>query len=171
MNLVKQHTQALHDLAEKTDFSQNLISGTVTGFQYLCYLHSKWLICSQLENKLTPWPHSDLKRSMALRQDIIEVDPRFCVRYFTSPAVAYSQYISRLPNELLAPHVYVHYLGDLYGGQMIAKNLRLPCRHLHFNNRAQCITSIREIQVEETWFADEASKAFEWVIKIYEHIG
>lgn len=169
--MIKAGTQSLHDLAEKTKFSQQMISGEVSQSQYLHYLHGKWLICSQLENNFAPWPHPDLKRSVSLRKDIIEIEPRFRIQYFTLPAVEYIQYLSGLSNELLAPHVYVHYLGDLFGGQMIAKNLRVPCRHLSFNNRTQCIASIREIQVEETWFADEANTAFEWVIKIYEHIG
>ena len=90
--------------------------------------------------------------------------------------IEYVSYLSRQfnpqANGQYKGHIYTHYLGWLYGGQMIAKNLALPKYHLQFNNPKACVDYVRNNLLGLVFDrdADEAKLAFSYTIKIYKEL-
>ncbi len=165
---LKERIDQLHKQAEQTKLSQQLVSGTISEESYLYYLASKLLISTPIEKYIQL--HTDIKRSHLILNDIRNLKIKFTPQTYLSAALDYSQYIAQLPTEQIYAHLYVNYLGDMYGGQIIAKNLPFQATHLHFDNRSECIAAIRQHVVNTDEFVQEANTAFEWIIKIYEQI-
>ena len=165
-----------HNLAEKTVIAQQMINGTIsiTTYKNLCY--QLYLIADFLETASIPnWDLTsyDINRRHAFVQDI-----SMCLSGDVKMCDATKDYINSLRNlqsvEQLKGHIYVHYLGWLYGGQMIAKKLRyLPVNHLQFVDVKAAMVYVREnILTNLTNFdANEANSAFSHIIKIYEELA
>lgn len=167
MNL-KQEVEQVHKQAEQTQLSQKLVNGTISEYEYSQYLAAKLLITNVIENKIDL--HQDTKRYYKVLHDIRAIDQQFSANLYPKEALEYSQYINSLPIDKVCAHLYVNYLGDMYGGQYIAKNLKFPCTHLSFDNMVTSITEARGYIAQEQWFADEAKTAFNWIIKVYDSI-
>ena len=86
----------------------------------------------------------------------------------------YVSHIGTIQNDpaRLYAHVYVRYLGDLYGGQIIKSKTPGLNTYLEFDNAKQLITSIREIindytKSEPDNVVGEAKKCFEYATKLF----
>jgi heme oxygenase len=86
----------------------------------------------------------------------------------TLSTVYYTRYLEMLDDDARWAHIYVHYLGNMYGGQMIGR--RLPGQHTHllFDDLKGCIAYVRDNLTNVT--AQEANVAFEWTIRIYDEL-
>jgi heme oxygenase len=163
----------LHERAEKTRFAQELINGTTDPLIYKNHCYQLYLIVDMIESQIPMI--DDLYRRHALVKDIAS-GPGMEVK--ACPAtLEYVSYLSRQldpqRNGQFNGHIYTHYLGWLYGGQMIAKKLRfLPKRHLEFNKPKECVDFVRNIFLKDLYErdAEEAKKAFEYSIRIYEEL-
>lgn len=132
-------THASHARAERVALMQQLMAGQLPLADYLGLLEQFRALYGALESALTelaarpqvarlcPPP---LWRSAALAEDIRclgLLGPPALPRPLVPATLAYVdrlQYLARhAPMSLLA-HAYVRYLGDLYGGQMLARRLR-----------------------------------------------
>lgn len=126
---LKQSTQSLHGVAEKSGLMPVLLRGQLSGAHYGVLLRNLQAIYAALERGLAHAeraPELDfapLYRSAAIAQDLeflaVPVDTPLCVA-----AQAYVQRLEVLGAEhspLLLAHAYVRYLGDLYGGQMLRR--------------------------------------------------
>jgi len=61
-------------------------------------------------------------------------------------------------------HIYVRHMGDLFGGQMLAKLLPGPNNMFKFDNMPELIKTFRtKLDIS---MADEANKAFQYNIDI-----
>ena len=80
----------------------------------------------------------------------------------------YVQYLSGLSANDRWAHVYVHYLGNMYGGQMIGKQLPGPHAHLSFEDLKGCIAYVRANLADISH--DEANTAFDWTMRIYDEL-
>ena len=162
----------LHDQAEKTRLAQELITGSIDPMVYKNYCYQLYLIADVMESKLQM--PADLHRRHLLVMDIAECP--------TGPVIAcpstieYARYLSNHYNPQihgqLKGHVYAHYLGWLYGGQMIAKRLDLPKNHLRFNDVKACVDHVRTVHLAMVFDrdAEEAKKAFAYTIRIYQEL-
>lgn len=165
---IKDKTHALHELAEKTELSKKLASGTLSKEEYLYYLASKYLISFAIESKLTV--STDISRQQKILSDIRSVSTNIQAVHYPPKAIFYSLSLLKLSTEQLQAHYYVNYLGDLYGGKLIKAKLPYQSHHLEFDNRAECIAEVREVITETDTFVDAAKDAFQTIIEIYEQI-
>lgn len=150
--------------AERTELAQAMLKGGVKPEIYADYLVQRIAIHESLD----PYLPSDLKRSYLMSQDLVGVGIESQLREETKE---YVNHIQRLDSNIDA-HIYVNYLGDLYGGQMIrANNSHLPLNHLTYRNRNNDILYIRSlINNRDEELAPEANLAFNYVEAIYRAI-
>jgi hypothetical protein len=122
-------------------------------------------IYSAIEKRLEFLP-SDVKRVSRYTDDLNDLN-----RGAGTPLQStqeYARYLSSADVPSLWAHVYVHYLGNMYGGQMLKKKFIWKCSHLEFNDVKSCITYVRN-NIEGVDPA-EANRAFEWTIRIYDEL-
>jgi len=162
----------LHDKAETTRLAKALISGNVDPDIYKNYCYQLYLIADAIESNIQL--AEPLRRKNALVYDIAE-SPSGPVKACSS-TIEYVDYLSsQYKPELhgqFKGHIYTHYLGWLYGGQMMAKNINLPKHHLKFDNVKNCVEYVRNTVLVYLSNRDieEARKAFEYTIKIYQEL-
>lgn len=166
MTDLKTITRDIHTAAEETEFSKMLITGDLSRDEYATFLANQLEAYQAIERRgLITMPA--LLRVPNIIADINELSPDSKPRVVDA-TWRYVNYIAKLPDDLVWAHIYVRYLGDLFGGQMIKKSITWPTTSLDFNDRLACIAYLRE----HTATADpsEAVAAFKWVIDIYEEM-
>jgi heme oxygenase len=165
---LKDACKELHDRAETTRLAQDLITGTIDSHIYNIYCYQLYLIADAIEQKI------DIGKNLARRNSLVQdiaLSP--ASRVDAVPATtAYVQYLTNLNVDKIKGHIYAHYLGWLYGGQMIAKKLSLPKNHLTFENVKECVDHVRDnILVDLTVDdAEEAKIAFTFIILMYNEL-
>ena len=158
-------TKDIHDAAEQTAFSQMLIRGDFTKSEWAAFLYNQLEAYEAIESRglIT---QKELLRVPKIEQDLemLGAEPAAVV----NSTWRYASYIKTLPEEALWAHIYVRYLGDLYGGQMIKRAITWPTNLLDFEEKSACVAYLRQ----HTADADpaEAVAAFKWVIDIYNEL-
>ncbi len=144
-----------------------MIAGELTQSEWAQHLFNLLELHQAIESRgIIDLP--DLIRVEAIRQDLESIadSPSPLIQ----PATwAYVEYLRALPEPLLWSHVYTHYLGMVFGGQMIKRAIKWPCTMLDFQDRQSCIAWLRE----RTAVADpaEAVSSFERTIDIYNQLA
>lgn len=132
---LKAETRQLHTLAERSGVMADLLHGRLSLGAYCALLRNLQAIYAALEAGLDKHPtdarlwRPQLRRLQALAQDLARLDA--AARWAEAPvAQATVAYLARLvaPAQtapvLLLAHASVRYLGDLHGGQMLARLVR-----------------------------------------------
>lgn len=164
MNL-RDATHEKHRLAEQTDFSQSMINGNLTVELYHQFLFNMFQIYEAIENKINFLP-ADISRVQKYKNDLSNLN-RGAGTTLTSTN-SYVRHIYSLTIPQVWAHIYVHYLGNMYGGQMLKKNLIWPSSHLDFNDVKAAISYIRS-NINDV-DPNEANTAFDWTIKVYDEL-
>jgi len=153
----------VHDKAEQTELSQQLITGDISEQEYSNFISNMGLVYNAIESRGLI-QHSDLLRSdkFLIDSSMMRMQPEFVQSVWD-----YIDYIETLPEDKLWSHIYVHYLGDLYGGTVIKKVLPYSCAYLDFEDNAECIKYLR---ANAKMDSAQATICFEWVIKIYNEL-
>jgi heme oxygenase len=170
---LREITHDLHEEAEKTIFAKKLVSGSFTAEEYANYLWQMVLVYNGIETAarsqgmLVNLP--DIERAHKIYQDCIElVGPNHNLKWLPI-VIEYYQYLLSLNynaerKHLIKAHLYCRHMGDLYGGQMIAKKIPGKGRFYEFKDADHLKTTIRAELTDD--LGDEARVAFEWAIKI-----
>lgn len=136
---LRECTAVAHEDAEQSSFMSRLLEGSLTRAAVADYTGQLWFIYADLERAVRATSHLSsmasiadhrLERLDALEKDLTElIGPDWRSTLLPEPATA--AYVARLDelaeakDELgLIAHHYVRYLGDLAGGQVIARMLR-----------------------------------------------
>ena len=132
---LKQETRGLHTLAEHGGAMADLLKGRLHRQGYCLLLRNLHALYSALEAELDRHPpdsllwRPELRRVPALEQDLDRLMGG--ADWATSPlvpaAVAYTARLGELARTeptLLVAHAYLRYLGDLHGGQVLARLVR-----------------------------------------------
>lgn len=184
MSTLKEVTWDYHKLAERQEFVKVLLSGKINPEFYAVYLHNQYLKYSILEDNVRDSiPRSTnllakISRSNLILQDFMEV----LTEKETPPPILPStdEFIQRVVSivhekkkpDLLLGYLYTLHMGDLSGGQMIAKKIPGTGRMYEFAEDVESLKdSIREmISRKEHLIADEAIFCFENSTKLFQEL-
>ncbi|MFP7364394.1 biliverdin-producing heme oxygenase [Corynebacterium callunae] len=134
---LRRHTAKAHESAEYSPFISDLLGGKLDQAAFIALQEQSWLFYSALEGavrRCSEDPRSKvlldrrLERREALEKDLDALHGHAGWRAQVAPTAATTRYVNRL-NEIAAAadfpclmaHHYVRYLGDLSGGQVIAR--------------------------------------------------
>lgn len=199
--LLGKKTKDAHEKLEGTSFGEKWSEGTISQTEYVMYLADLYSIYCELERQLEicgniaylePLQIKGLYRTEALKKDM---------EYFNVPLGAagaasqeYQKHLWVVGNKnphLLIAHVWVRYMGDLFGGQMAKKNIeKLWPDGIAFYEYEQLkndyeikrpssfVTTFRKIlnelkldEKEKDEVIEEAVWAFEQHIKIFQELS
>lgn len=167
-------THEAHKNAERQAFVRTMFSGSIDPLIYARYLKNQHPMYELLEafamvsGILNGLP--DIRRAYKINQDYLELwgdnpEPKLC------PVVQkYLDHIMSIkddPKKLMA-HIYVRHMGDLAGGQMIAKHVPGQGRMYHFENPEELKTAIRTRISDD--MADEAIVCFDFATQLFKEM-
>ena len=179
MSNLKQLTWEHHQNAERQDFVKVLMSGNIHPDFYATYLwnqHKKYDILEALAGALgllNDIP-ADIRRKQKIEQDFLELwkhDTQPTIVPSTDEYIMHIKDLIRNPQALMA-HVYVLHMGDLSGGQMIAKKVPGEGRMYQFDGDVKEIKeAIRsktndDMAEEAKWMFDSATKLFQDLMEL-----
>lgn len=166
-------TKEKHHDAERTEFAKTLLGGNITKEQYACYLTQMMAVYAVLEHQAATHGLFDdlhgLARCRAIFDDLNELTEG--ANYAILPSTRnYVEYLEQLDdaNRVMA-HLYVRHMGDLFGGQMIAKRVPGSGKFYQFNNEEQLKSAIRA-KIDDS-MGDEANVAFDHAIAIMKDLN
>ena len=175
---LKELTKQNHSNAERSWFAGRMFSGQITNPEYAIYLKQQYECYKALENRFDSlgdnskvrFPDNRIKRAANILKDLIEMDPDGENLPTLASTSNYSSYIQNCPDHLLYAHVYVRYLGDLKGGQMIASRVPGKGHYYKFDEPEILESLIRERLREDEEFVEECKKCFTFATKSFEDI-
>lgn len=167
MTHLKDATSLKHKQAEKMPFNVRMFRGLLTKGQYLLYLNQQLQIFNAIET--IGLPHDSLKRTKKVQADIDELKSQgHSTDLVLNSTSAYVSYLNSLSYEQILPHIYLNYMGIMFGGQMIKKVVPSTGRMYVFDDMQEAIQSIRAVQKDE--WADEVNKGFDFTILLFEEL-
>lgn len=177
MTVLREATHARHRAVEKLLVIQALLQGHITDPQYLRYLQELSVIYHCLEDRAQGLGLLDrlsgIQRWHLIQEDIRELggqadhEPMAATQEYLDYVRELSQDPKR--SHLLMAHVYVRHMGDLYGGKILARQVPGTGRAYQFQDRPGLIREFNNILTVE--LGEEANRAFDWFIRIFESLG
>jgi heme oxygenase len=172
---LKELTHEAHRNAETQPFVKILFSGKINPDLYAAYLKNQHPcyeileVCAMPHGLLTGLP--DMRRAPAILEDYLELhDPKQEEPKILEATERYIKYILSIkdePHRLMA-HLYVRRMGDLAGGQMIAKRVPGSGKYYQFENPDALKTAIRERLNDD--MADEAKVCFKYAEEMFKEM-
>lgn len=176
MSNLKDLTWEHHKNAERQAFVKELFSGNITKERYASFLFNQHPIYNMLEalamaNGLFDGI-ADIRRAPRIHEDYRELTKETDQQPVLLPVV--KEYMDHLmsiqtdPDKLMA-HVYVRHMGDLSGGQLIAK--KVPGQGLMYKfdrDVEELKTAVRE-KLDDS-MAEEARLCFDFAIKLFQQM-
>ena len=162
-----------HHNAERQRFAGVLMSGKISEESYLKYLQNQFYCYYTLENHSEfNLPDDRLKRSDNILEDIQELKQTDGEMYnmrdaLTESTKDYIKYVKDNINtqEDFMAHVYVRYLGDLRGGQMISKKVPGSGKYYEFDEPEELANVIYN-NINDG-MSDEAKKVFQFATQLF----
>lgn len=176
---IREATKEHHRRAEQQEFVKTLMSGKINQKLYAIYLNNlclcygaleKW---SQYQGLLDSLP--SIKREEKLKNDYqdlwVRVTPRPDIMPSTLEYINHVDSIRREPARLFS-HIYVRYMGDLYGGQIIKSKTPGNNTYLDFDNSQQLINTIRQtlnefIKNDPEVVVEETKTCFDYATELF----
>lgn len=174
---LRELTMEHHKNAERSNFAKKLISGKILRSEYAAYLCNMWRVYNCLEMCAVKYNLFEgigtIKRAKFIKMDYLDIvglKKELTDHVYTcSSTLEYIDYLSSLedPEKLLA-HIYVRHMGDLSGGQIIAKKLRgkFPIKFYMFSEDTEVLKEKLREKLNND-MADEAMVAFDYAHKIF----
>jgi len=168
MSNIKDLTWESHKKAEAHPLNQDLINGTINDTEYELYLIQRYLITNYLDNYLSFQYHRAEKFLEDITKEFSEDD-------IMPMAREYLEYLDELEERYMIAHIYVNYLGDAFGGQIIKKNnSHRQCSHLTFSGPEEIREMAKHIRLRIDDRAEEleypANQAFQFLHGIFTDI-
>ena len=175
MSNLKELTKEQHTNAERQAFVNVLMSGKINPKFYATYLwnqHKKYDLLEAmagLNGLLDDLP--DIRRKMKIEQDFLELwnedNPPPLVES-TNEYIMHMREIMHDADKLMA-HIYVLHMGDLSGGQMIAKRAPGEGRMYQFEGDKAALKEAIRAKTTDA-MADEAKYVFESATNLFKEL-
>lgn len=171
---LKELTLEKHKDAERSMFARKLMSGEISIDDYSNYLIQMGYIYRALEAKAYEFNIFDdlpgLARAEKIQEDIVELVGEDNGIDYLPATLKYVDYLKSLrETESVLAHVYVRHMGDLYGGQMIAKRVPGSGSFYQFDDRDGLINKLRSKLTDD--LGAEANVAFDYTIEIMKELN
>lgn len=175
---LKDITKDLHHEAETTQFVKQLLSGKITQEAYAKYLWQCVLFYGLIEMGCKRQGLLDnlsgIERADSIFLDYLEIKDG--TEKWLPSAIAYHDYLMELSESpsrrhLLKAHMYVRHMGDLFGGQIIKKQVAhiSKGKFYDFKDVEGLKAAIRSELTDD--LGDEARVAFQYAIKIMRELN
>ena len=167
----------IHDRAEHHPLAQAMITGGIAAEVYVDLLASLLIVYGDLESKARKEgllaELAGVSRYQLMLEDLVELisDNGLGASGYESFIDDYCDHIWKQDNEGVLAHLYVHHMGDLFGGQILKNKLPGKCRRYDFTDRDDLITKIRASLTDSEKAKQEAIHAFEFVISLYDKVA
>ncbi len=164
---LKEATSEKHRIAERMPFNIRMFKGQLSKEEYLLYLVQQKHLFESIERD--PLPHPALNRLTAVNQDIAELTAAGARLGAVLPGtMAYVSYLNGLDAQGRLPHVYLHYLALMFGGQMMKSKVPSSGRMYDFSEMQDALQAVRNVQ-DDAW-ADEVNMGFDYTIGIFQEL-
>ena len=177
MSKIKELTWEHHQNAERQAFAKLLISGDISEDLYATYLWNQHKKYDILEAMMAAHGiFADIGENIS-RKTLMEADIAELWKHDIAPAVVPStiEYIDHMreimhDREKIIAHVYVLFLGDMSGGQMIKKKIPGAGRMYDFGDNVKELKDrIRDMTTDD--MAEEARWVFSSATKLFNELG
>jgi heme oxygenase len=175
-NNLKELTKAHHDNAERTEFADLLLGGSISPRLYQMYLRAQLQNYLALESAVAvPMELEAIFRSAQIEQDLQEIESLFNLDELHDTLQSVNEYSSHIQtllekgdNEALLAHLYVRHFGEAHGGQIIKRNVPGSGTMYEFEDRRGLIAGVRELLHDG--MADEAKICFEYAERLFHEL-
>lgn len=171
-NKLKELTLEAHRNAERQKFAKILLSGKITPELYHQYLYNQYHIYRALEEKIDISEIENIKRHSLIAEDINELETTYNITPtipLCDTTLEYVRYIQNLnDNSKLLAHLYVRHFGDMYGGQIIKKQVPGSGNMYNFENVEELKTKVRAMLSDD--MHEEAILCFEYATKLFKEL-
>jgi heme oxygenase len=173
---LKELTAEKHKNAERQEFVKVMFSGNIHPEFYATFLANQhpmyeFLEVNAMMHRLLIGMPEDIRRAPAILEDLQELWTKEEKPVILPVVDEYLKHIMKLSTtnpKLLIAHVYVRHMGDLAGGQMIAKRVPGSGKFYQFKNPDVLKEQIRS-HIDDS-LADEANVCFDFAIKTFEQL-
>lgn len=167
---IKAETKVKHDSIEKHPFIVSMIDGSLEDRKYAIYLTNLLPIYQEIEKEfLLNLKNTDIIQSKKIIKDINDYNKLLNYNFF-SINIFTKDWLHHLQNKekvLKKSDLYIRWLADMYGGQIIKRNIKYNSKY-DFINLRQSIKIVREILEEDVTF-NNVDKFIEEVNRSYEY--
>ena len=176
MSRIKELTWEHHKNAERQEFAKLLMSGKIHPDLYATYLwnqHKKYdiLEAMMIANGILAEIGTDIRRKLLIEQDIAELWKHDKEPKLVASTINYIQHMRDImqDRDALVAHVYVLFMGDMSGGQMIKSKIPGEGRMYDFEGDIPAIKDkIREMTTDE--MAEEAQWVFDSATQLFREL-
>ena len=177
MSNLKELTWEHHKRAETRAFVKEMFSGNMDPKKYAYYLYQQHAMYDALEAMammhgiFNSMP--EIRRAPSIIEDANELWPNDIARPQLLPSTQeYGKHLLSIMNDKdkIMAHVYVRHMGDLSGGQMIAKKVPGKGRYYKFDRDAMELKEIVRSKLDDS-MADEAKICFDFATKLFEEMA
>ena len=174
MSNIKELTWEHHKKAERCGFVKILLSGEINPELYATFLWNQYLKYTELEELADKYNLLNgietVKRKDSILSDFLELWKQKQNPITFESTNDYIGHIRTLPNKQhIFAHIYVHHMGDLSGGQIIAKRVPGSGKMYHFHHDTQELKDRIRARTTDK-MANEAGICFQFAIKQFEEL-
>ena len=171
---IRELTKERHRSAERAEFVRILLSGAIKPRLYATYLWNQHIRYYALEVQAEKYGLLEglesIKRSQRLYEDFQELWEDSAPPQTTQAAIEYQNYVKNIQNKsLLMTHIYVHHVGDMSGGQIIAKRVPGSHRFYEFEGDIPSLKDKIKSRITED-MVEEANRCFDFVIHMFNEL-